>query len=57
MKMYGRVEVYLHAPTALVHWIGNWVGPRASTDAMKRRKSLPLPGIEPSFPEYQVLSL
>jgi hypothetical protein len=30
-----------------IHWIGAWVGPRSSMDAMGKRKILPLPGIEP----------
>jgi hypothetical protein len=30
------------------HWIGGWLGPRAGLDVMvKRKKSQPLPGIEP----------
>jgi hypothetical protein len=28
------------------HWIGDWVGPRASLDDVKRRKFLALPGRE-----------
>jgi hypothetical protein len=32
------------------HWRGGWVGPRASMDAMvKRKRSVTLPGIEPWF--------
>jgi hypothetical protein len=27
------------------HWIGCWVGPRASLDGVDKRKSLPSPGI------------
>jgi hypothetical protein len=29
------------------HWIGDWVGPRASLNAVHKRKILPLSGIEP----------
>jgi hypothetical protein len=28
------------------HWIGGWVGPRASLDDVERRKIFPLPGLE-----------
>jgi hypothetical protein len=28
------------------HWIGGWVGPRASLDDMEKRKFLTLPGLE-----------
>jgi hypothetical protein len=28
------------------HWIGGWVGPRASLDDVKKRKFLTLPGLE-----------
>jgi hypothetical protein len=28
------------------HWIGGWEGLRAGLDAVKKRKILPLPGIE-----------
>jgi hypothetical protein len=28
------------------HWIGGWVGPRAGLDDIKKRKLLPLPGLE-----------
>jgi hypothetical protein len=28
------------------HWIGRWVGPRTSLDAMEERKFLTLPGLE-----------
>jgi hypothetical protein len=44
----------LHAPAALppgkeptdTHWIGGWVGPRASLDDVEKRKFLILPGLE-----------
>jgi hypothetical protein len=29
------------------HWIGGWVGPRASLDVMEKREIFPLSGIEP----------
>jgi hypothetical protein len=29
------------------YWIGGWVGPTASLDAMERRRTLAVPGIEP----------
>jgi len=30
-----------------IHWIGDWVGPKANLNAVaKRKKSLPQPGIE-----------
>jgi hypothetical protein len=29
------------------HFIGGWVGPRACSDAVEKRKILPLPGFEP----------
>jgi hypothetical protein len=29
------------------HWIGGWMGPSASLDAVEKRQILPLPGIEP----------
>jgi hypothetical protein len=29
------------------HWTGDWVGPRASLDAVEKRNIFPLPGIEP----------
>jgi hypothetical protein len=32
------------------HWIGEWVCLRASLDAVKRKKSVPLLGIEPRSP-------
>jgi hypothetical protein len=34
------------------HWIWGWVGSRAGLDAVEKRKTLPLPGIErrPSSP-------
>jgi hypothetical protein len=28
------------------HWIGGWVGPRASLDDVEKRKFLTLPGLE-----------
>jgi hypothetical protein len=28
------------------HWIGRWVGPRASLDDVEKRKFLTLPGLE-----------
>jgi hypothetical protein len=28
------------------HWIGGWVGPRTGLDNVKRRRILPLPGLE-----------
>jgi hypothetical protein len=28
------------------HWIGGWVGPRASLDDVEKRKFLPLPRLE-----------
>jgi hypothetical protein len=28
------------------HWVGGWVGPRASLDNVERRKFLTLPGLE-----------
>jgi hypothetical protein len=31
----------------LTHWMGDWVEPRAGLDAEKKRRILPLPGIEP----------
>jgi hypothetical protein len=45
----------LHAVAALppeeistgTHWIRGWVDPRARLDSVKKRKILPLPGIEP----------
>jgi hypothetical protein len=44
----------LHAPATLLeerapstYWIGGWVAPRASLDAVKKRIILPLLGIEP----------
>jgi len=63
MKMYGGVEVQLHAfsgqlhdPATLptgTHWRGHWVGPRTSLDAVaKRKKSLPLPGTNPCHPVH-----
>jgi hypothetical protein len=38
------------------HWIGGWVGPRASLDSIEKRYQ-PLPGIEPKFPGRPVRSL
>jgi hypothetical protein len=35
--------------TTGTHMIGGWVVPRASLDAMEKRKILPLPGIEPQL--------
>jgi hypothetical protein len=32
--------------TLTTHWIGFWVGPLASLDAMDRRRILPMPGIK-----------
>jgi hypothetical protein len=32
------------------HWKEGWVGPRASLDAVEKRKIFPLPGINPSCP-------
>jgi hypothetical protein len=29
-----------------IHWIGDWVGPRASLDAVEKRQKLVPPGIE-----------
>jgi hypothetical protein len=29
-----------------IHWIGDWVHPRASLDDMKKKKFLILPGLE-----------
>jgi hypothetical protein len=29
------------------HWIGGWVGPRASLEAVEKRKILPQPEFEP----------
>jgi hypothetical protein len=38
------------------HWIGVLVSPRASVDAVaRRRKSIPLPGIEPRLPSPQLV--
>jgi hypothetical protein len=31
------------------HWIGNWVGPRASLDTVEKRKISSLPGIKPQI--------
>jgi hypothetical protein len=36
--------------TPSTHWIGGWVGPRASLNVMKKGKILPLPGIKPGRP-------
>jgi hypothetical protein len=43
----------LHVPAALppekepgTHWIGGWVGPRASLGNVKKKKLLTLPGLE-----------
>jgi hypothetical protein len=49
-----EVSGQLHAPAALPpgkeplvpHWIGGWVGPRAVLDAVVKKNSQPLPGIE-----------
>jgi hypothetical protein len=39
-----------HAAASLIlgiHWMEGWVGPGAILDAMVKKKSLPLPEIEP----------
>jgi hypothetical protein len=36
MEVSGQV----HAPVALPHWTGGWVGPSAGLDAVERRKIL-----------------
>jgi hypothetical protein len=46
-----RCAAYLRHFMALeralgTNWIGGWMGPRAGLDAVKKRKFLPLPGIE-----------
>jgi hypothetical protein len=48
-----RVSGQFHSPAALppekapgTHWIGCWVGPRASVDDVEKRKFLILPGLE-----------
>jgi hypothetical protein len=43
-SLAGRFTSEERAPGA--HWIGGWVGPRTSLDDMKKRKFLPLPGLE-----------
>jgi hypothetical protein len=52
-----EVSGQLHAPAALpgkitlgTHWLGGWMDPRACLGTMKKRKILPLPGMEPSSP-------
>jgi hypothetical protein len=62
MKMSGQ----FHALDALLpqerapssHWIGGWVGPRASLDTEEKRKisTLSLTGIEPSFPACRLVT-
>jgi hypothetical protein len=45
----------VHAPVTLppreiahcIHWIGGWVGPRASLDVMEKTKIFSMLGIEP----------
>jgi hypothetical protein len=43
-----EVSGELHTLAASTHWIGGWVGPRASKDALVKRKNptLSLSGIE-----------
>jgi hypothetical protein len=33
-------------PPPHTHWIGDWVGPRASLDVVEKRKFLTLPGLK-----------
>jgi hypothetical protein len=40
----GRFTLGERAPGT--HWIGGWVGPRASLDGAEKRKFLTLPGLE-----------
>jgi hypothetical protein len=40
----GRFTPGERAPSP--HWIGGWVGPRASLDDVEKRKFLTLPGLE-----------
>jgi hypothetical protein len=53
--VYRSTEVsgQLHAPAALLpgkqpstHWIGGWLGPRASLDDLEKRKFFTLPALE-----------
>jgi hypothetical protein len=39
-----------------IHWIGGYVGPRACLDVIKKRKVIPLPGIEPGRPARRYIS-
>jgi hypothetical protein len=59
MKTYRRVDIYLHVVSFMphpfyplerargTHCTGVWVSPKAGVDAVKKRKIIPLPGIEP----------
>jgi hypothetical protein len=41
--------------TPVSHWIGSWVGPRASLDYVEREINLlPLPGIDPPIPQSSI---
>jgi hypothetical protein len=47
-----RLGRFTHAEIAPgTYWIGGWVGPRASLDAVEKKNILSLPGIQPHFPE------
>jgi hypothetical protein len=48
-----EVTGQLHTTTALppgIHWIGDWVGPRAGMDAMEKRKLLHCQDSNPGSP-------
>lgn len=52
VEMYGGVVVELVTflkfwkNCTIIHRIGSWVGPEVSSDLMRKRKILPLPGIK-----------
>jgi hypothetical protein len=61
-----KVSDQLHALTALPvglratcnHWIGGWVGPRASLDAVDEQKKEPIPHCESNagHPAYRLVT-
>jgi hypothetical protein len=48
--------LYTREGASSTHWIGGGVGPTAGLEAvLKRKESLPLPGIESGFHEIHTL--
>jgi hypothetical protein len=43
---------FMPGKSSSIHWIGGWVGPRASLEVLEKRKVLPLSEFEPQTIQF-----